>query len=398
MPSSMIFVSLVVLWLLILVPAVARHRQEVARPSVAALSGRVLARPPRRRGQEVDGMSERIGTDAEEDGRVVATRAREVRVPSARAELRLDGEGSDDRRPAGTPDDRSGDGASHGASADEEGVDRDGPDPDGAEDDWTGDGEDDADERVWERPTPRYRAGRGGFDAEAAALAARARYTFRQRVVVALLLAALVTGVVAGVAVRGVWWAHAVVDVLLVGYLVYLRRQVRMEEAIRARRSARMAGTRRPTAADDPELDEWAQRGREAVRPEPDEEWGEDDIAEHDDVDDEAATSAPVVASPTTTATPPPNAGRTAAASPSSATAEVPAAATEVRTSGLSASAATPMSPGPSHPEEERPALPRLRQTPLPPIPAGTALVEEEEAELDLDDGATPGYRRAVGQ
>ena len=45
MPSSMIFAGLVVLWLLILVPAVARHQQEVARPSVAALSGRVLERP-----------------------------------------------------------------------------------------------------------------------------------------------------------------------------------------------------------------------------------------------------------------------------------------------------------------------------------------------------------------
>ena len=62
MPSSMIFASLVVLWLLILVPAVARHRQEVARPSVAALSGRVLARSPRRRSQEVDVMVERDET------------------------------------------------------------------------------------------------------------------------------------------------------------------------------------------------------------------------------------------------------------------------------------------------------------------------------------------------
>ena len=85
MPSSMIFASLVVLWLLILVPAVARHRQEVARPSVAALSGRVLARSPRRRSQEVDGMAERDGEDA---GQVVATRVREIEVPSARAEPR----------------------------------------------------------------------------------------------------------------------------------------------------------------------------------------------------------------------------------------------------------------------------------------------------------------------
>ena len=48
MPSSLIFTGLVVLWLLILVPAVARHQQEVARPSGASLAGRVLARPRRR--------------------------------------------------------------------------------------------------------------------------------------------------------------------------------------------------------------------------------------------------------------------------------------------------------------------------------------------------------------
>ena len=52
MPSSMIFVGLVVVWLLILVPAVARHRQEVARPSTAALSGRVLERARPRRDPE----------------------------------------------------------------------------------------------------------------------------------------------------------------------------------------------------------------------------------------------------------------------------------------------------------------------------------------------------------
>ena len=89
MPSSMIFASLVVLWLLILVPAVARHRQEVARPSVAALSGRVLARSPRRRSQE-DGMVERDETVVDAGRVVTATRTAEVRVPSARTELRFD--------------------------------------------------------------------------------------------------------------------------------------------------------------------------------------------------------------------------------------------------------------------------------------------------------------------
>src|SRR5699024_473259 len=39
------------------------------------------------------------------------------------------------------------------------------------------------------------------------------------------------------------WWLHAIVDVSLVGYLVYLRRQVRIENEIRERRTARLRGS-----------------------------------------------------------------------------------------------------------------------------------------------------------
>ena len=340
MPSSMIFASLVVLWLLILVPAVARHRQEVARPSVAALSGRVLARSPRRRSQEVDGMAERDGEDA---GQVVATRVREIEVPSARAEPRPEelGDGPE-------AEDHEHD-MDHGADAEE--FD---------EPEWSADDESaEHDDHGWERPPPRYRAGRGGFDAEAAALTARARYTFRQRVVLLMLVAALATGIVAAVAVPSVWWAHGAIDVLLVGYLVYLRRQVRLEENIRARRAARMAGTRRPSAADDPELDDWAERGRDVTRRAESDEDGDPEWLD-EDVEGDDATPAETAPAP-----------------------------------ALVAAASVPPS---REVEEERPALPRLDATPTPPLPPGTTLVDDEDDELHLDDGATPGYRRAVGQ
>ncbi|MFI9813949.1 divisome protein SepX/GlpR [Saccharothrix variisporea] len=97
-------------------------------------------------------------------------------------------------------------------------------------------------EEVAHRP---YRPGRGGFDPETAAIVAQAKYAFRRRVVGTLLLLALVTGVVAGVLYPLAWWGHAAVDLTLVGYLVYLRRQVRIEEDIRARRLARLAQSRR---------------------------------------------------------------------------------------------------------------------------------------------------------
>src|SRR3954469_8796100 len=81
MPSSLIFTSLVVLWLLILVPAVARHQQEVARVSGASLAGRVLTRP-RRRGE---GHPSEEGDSVDDDGAgTVGTRSPEVWVPAAR--------------------------------------------------------------------------------------------------------------------------------------------------------------------------------------------------------------------------------------------------------------------------------------------------------------------------
>lgn len=91
----------------------------------------------------------------------------------------------------------------------------------------------------------RYRPGRGGFDPEAAELAARARYGLRQRVVLGLLLTALATGLLAGFALPLLWWGHAFIDLCLVSYLVYLRRQVRIEQEIRQRRAIRAARARR---------------------------------------------------------------------------------------------------------------------------------------------------------
>ncbi len=88
----------------------------------------------------------------------------------------------------------------------------------------------------------RYRPGRGGFDPDAAALAARAKYARRQRTVLVMLVVALVTAVLAGFFWPVLWWVHGITDLSLVGYLGYLRRQVRIEEDVRNRRLARMNG------------------------------------------------------------------------------------------------------------------------------------------------------------
>jgi hypothetical protein len=93
------------------------------------------------------------------------------------------------------------------------------------------------------RPVPR-RAGRGGYDPEAAAAAQAVRYARRRRVAFTLLALTVVLAVLAGLLLPLLWIGAAITGLLLVTYLVYLRRQVRIEEAVRERRLARLQRAR----------------------------------------------------------------------------------------------------------------------------------------------------------
>lgn len=353
MPSSLIFTGLVVLWLLILVPAVARHQQEVARPSGASLAGRVLARPRRRMQARRNGRlptEEGDSVDPERLDQDDTPTARETERPwvSTGRAARLDVE-----EPSDEPDEP----AENDDAAEPDGVD------------------DESDVR-WERPPPRYRPGRGGYDPEADAEIARRRYAFRQRVVLTLLVCALLTGIAAAAAFPLVWGAHGAIDLALVIYLVYLRRQVRMEAAIRERRAARMAGTRRTLAADDRDLDEWARRGREVTRrPVPE---GEDVETRADEADaDEGEDVADTWADEDDDTTRVRGVGE-------------PVGLLPARRRGVDDETAEPES-----------ALPPLQPAPPPPIPPGTSLVVVDDDDLDLHDLGTVmqgSHRRAVGE
>jgi len=347
MPSSLIFTGLVVLWLLILVPAVARHQQEVARPSGASLEGRVLARPRR-------GRARRTGRLLTEEGDSVDP----------------DREDQDDTPTAQDPERPwvSAARARREAEADVE------PEP---ESETEPDSDDESDVR-WERPPPRYRPGRGGFDPEEDAEKARARYAVRQRIVLTLLVFALLTGVVAAAAFPVVWWGHGAIDLGLVVYLIYLRRQVRMEAAIRARRAARMAGTRRTSAADDRDLDEWARRGREVTR--------RPASTEHQEAADESDEDEPADAEVEEVD------GWTDEDDDTTRVrgAGEPVGLLPARRRGVDDESAEPES-----------ALPPLQPAPPPPIPPGTSLVVVDDDDLDLHDlgtGAGAPHRRAVGE
>ena len=189
MPSSLIIVALVVAWLVVLVPMIARKRQEVAKTSDSAMAARVL------HGGGPEDVEEEIDMTVDESETAIT----------------------------------------------------------------------DDDYRDYE-DTPRpYRPGRGGYDAEAAAATARAKYAFRQRAVLALLVLAVLSALFAALVMPIVWWGHGGVDLLLVGYLSYLRRQVRIEADVRERRQARIRGR----VADEAEFVETEYDHTDYTEPEP---------------------------------------------------------------------------------------------------------------------------------
>jgi hypothetical protein len=60
---------------------------------------------------------------------------------------------------------------------------------------------------------------------------------------------AVLSALAALVVSSAMWWLHAAADVILVGYLAFLRRQTRIEEEVRVRRAARLSGERRALEA-----------------------------------------------------------------------------------------------------------------------------------------------------
>lgn len=93
------------------------------------------------------------------------------------------------------------------------------------------------------RPVPR-RAGRGGFDPDAAEATRAYRYQQRRRVTLALLIATVVFALGGALASSVLWWPAAVSALLLVAYLSYLRRQVTIEAQIRRRRMEKLQQAR----------------------------------------------------------------------------------------------------------------------------------------------------------
>ncbi|BDU08547.1 hypothetical protein FMUBM48_48100 [Nocardia cyriacigeorgica] len=305
MPNSILWIGLVVLWVFVLFPILADRHPRIRQTTDTALATRVLHRGgskrrtrsgpaaghdsdpdwrPRRvqrKRPHSDDAEDRMTTSADEPvteaddeqntpGDVTETGA--ARAATAEATRRAVAETELDEMDAAETADTDDETEPHDAEA--EADDHEHRDEDDDAEDSSRDAvsaripparpalpavaEPRSDEPTDFIPTRR---GRGGFDPEADAIARAARYTFRQRAVLGLVLGTLLCGALAVAIAPVFWWGCGLAATVLVTYLAYLRKQVRMEEEIRRRRSARLARTQRAEPEPDQQATRPARRG-----------------------------------------------------------------------------------------------------------------------------------------
>ncbi|MFI5780579.1 gephyrin-like molybdotransferase receptor GlpR [Nocardia sp. NPDC051570] len=288
MPNSILWIGLVVLWVFVLFPMLADRHPRIRRTTDAALATRVLHRGGTKRR-----MRKGPGAGHETDPDWIPARVQRKLSHGDDAEDRMttsaDEPVIEDETTGGAGDPAETPVAESATDAEVIDAEVDEAETDGGDEEESGDIAAEADvapadnvetdrgEEVPERPraaalparpsAPRdideaedefeseagdfvpTRRGRGGYDPEADAIARAARYRFRQRSTLGLVLSMLLFGGFAMVITPMLWWACGLSGIVLVTYLIYLRRQVRMEEEIRRRRAARLS--RDPQADDD---------------------------------------------------------------------------------------------------------------------------------------------------
>lgn len=277
-PQSLLWISLVVLWLFVLVPMLISKRDAVRRTSDVALATRVLnsgrrarlRRPGPAAGHRSDPdwrpSDDDIDDDADEEpaGRSVV-KAAIVDTKTEPDYLDVDVVEEDSGAlPIGASDaedlveevvEPEPVGRTDELPLDfDEPADDDGPrDEYVSEDDHTDDEyEYVADSSGLEAPSDTdlhlgdslSAARRRRYESKTAASVSARKYQFRKRMLMAMAALLLVSAALAVTVASVVWWACGSVAVVTLLYLAYLRRQTRIEERLRRRRAQRMARAR----------------------------------------------------------------------------------------------------------------------------------------------------------
>ena len=270
-PQSLLWISLVVLWLFVLVPMLVSKRDAVRRTSDVALATRVLNsdatgrlikrvgvsaghrsdpdwRPEEDEYDELDDADDEDDADDTPTSRVVVTVAAEAPAE----EMLPDPVDVDviDPDSAALP---VGDAAAEEETDTEVTLAVEVDDDDHEED--TAFDDDDADQYEYVDDTsgipvaadePLAGASatfsrRHQHDADTAAAVSARKYAFRKRMLTIMASTLVVTATLAFLLTSSAWWLFSTTSVATVLYLGYLRRQTRIEERVQRRRAQRMA-------------------------------------------------------------------------------------------------------------------------------------------------------------
>ncbi len=281
-PQSLLWISLVVLWLFVLVPMLISKRDAVRRTSDVALATRVLnggagSRLLRRKGPAaghrsdpewkpgesgLDGLDatdqdehseEDEDRDADQDTDAPPTHpvVMKFAVPEPTEPDYLDVDVIEDSGalPAGVsaaeteplPEADEAETAPHVAEDEHDDEYEYIEDSSGLEPD---EDEDDAFEDGAAPPVAPAASRRRRFDAEKAAAVTARKYVFRKRVLMVMAVVLVASATAAFEVTPTAWWVCSIATSITVLYLAYLRRQTRIEEKIRRRRMHRMARAR----------------------------------------------------------------------------------------------------------------------------------------------------------
>ena len=288
-PQSLLWISLVVLWLFVLVPMLISKRDAVRRTSDVALATRVLntsrgARLLRRRGGPAAGhrsdpdwqpSDDDVDDDLNEECHDESTERSVVRVAAVDTEI----DSEPDYLDVDVVEEDSGALPIGETDADEESIDAvaetepeveepqpqtdelplnfgEAPEADVPEGEYEPDGTEDeyeyvADSSGLEAPSDTdlqmaeslSAARRRRYESKSATIDAR-KYKFRKRMLTVMAVLAVASAAAAFTVTTALWWACGAIGAVTVLYLGYLRRQTRIEERLRRRRAQRIARAR----------------------------------------------------------------------------------------------------------------------------------------------------------
>jgi hypothetical protein len=264
-PQSLLWISLVVLWLFVLVPMLVSKRDAVRRTSDVALATRVLNNSTAarliKRGKpaaghrsdpdwqpDEDEYDDDLDADEDEDAppsRVMATVAAPLAADEAGPDY-LDVDVIDPASPALPVGDAAVDHASVDDTDTEVNL--------AVEYDDEGEAFDDRNQYEYiddtsgipvaeESPVTASPSTdrRHRYDADKAAAVTARKYAARKRVLMLMALTLILSAMTAFLATSSAWWFFGVASTVTVLYLGYLRKQTRIEERVRRRRMQRMA-------------------------------------------------------------------------------------------------------------------------------------------------------------